>query len=414
MFTPYEQAGIKLLEMLNSGGKKSLFAGGYVRDKLMNRDFGDIDIATQYTPDEVMALLPGIRTIPTGIEHGTVTAIVDDFQFEITTLRIDGDYGDGRRPDTVEFTESFKADATRRDFTINAMFYNPITNELFDYFDGEADIKSRLIRAVGEPRFRFLEDGLRPIRALRFAATLGFRIEDKTLSATQMKSVRATVSKVAAERIREETMKSLAGDYSSIYPELLQDTKLADFVMPELYSIDRQFRFYTFDRMTEIPSTNSHARMAYLISLFEQPKRQRIVERLLFSNRETKYMMGLASGTDKNLDVSSDGEIRRTLDAAKLNGIIPTDFADFYETRHGKRGIPDKIREMVYNDRALTPKLAVTGDDIMSLGFTGKTVGKILNELYLAVSDDLSINNRMTLMDRVKYSKIDKAQDTMV
>ncbi|MBL0313871.1 MAG: HD domain-containing protein [Holophagaceae bacterium] len=237
---PIQQAVDRVSEAL-APEAELVVVGGWVRDHLLGRDAGDMDLATALMPEEVMrrAKAAGLKTVPTGLQHGTVTVISKGQGFEITTFRGDGDYRDGRHPECVHLGVSLQEDLARRDFTINAMalpveFYKcgETLGRVIDPFGGESDIERRLIRAVGDPLKRFAEDGLRPLRACRFASQLGFNIEEKTLSAI---SQRLDVSaKVSVERVFVELTKLLCGLEPKGGLQLLADSGLLDLWTPEL------------------------------------------------------------------------------------------------------------------------------------------------------------------------------------
>lgn len=202
----------KLLSQLQAAGYCAVVVGGCVRDSLMGKVPHDWDMATSATPEEMKAALPGVRLLETGIRHGTLTALVEEMQVEITTFRQDGDYKDGRHPEAVHFTPSLEEDLARRDFTINAMAYSPQLG-LVDCFGGQEDLKSRVLRCVGEPRRRFSEDALRIARAMRFAAVLGFSVEPDT--AWAMLELKGNLSQVAVERIWQEWRRLLCAPYAA-------------------------------------------------------------------------------------------------------------------------------------------------------------------------------------------------------
>lgn len=172
----------ELVARLQLQGYEAYFAGGSVRDMLLKRTPKDFDIVTSAKPDEIENIMnaAGFKTIPTGKQFGIITVIADETQYEIATFRADGSYSDGRRPDEIRFVTSLKEDAARRDFTINAMFYDPITGSIFDYFDGQKDLEKGVIRFVGSARERIHEDKLRILRAIRFAGRYGFRLDATT------------------------------------------------------------------------------------------------------------------------------------------------------------------------------------------------------------------------------------------
>ncbi len=217
-----------IITQLNANGYEAYAVGGCVRDALLGREPKDWDITTSAKPDQIKEIFH--RTIDTGIQHGTVTVMLDKEGFEVTTYRIDGKYEDSRHPESVEFTPDLLEDLKRRDFTINAMAYNE-EEGIIDAFEGVRDLERGVIRCVGNPMERFAEDALRMLRAIRFSGQLGFTIEENTRNAIEEKA--DTIGKISAERIREEIDKLLV----SPYPEKIKDayeTGITKVVLPEL------------------------------------------------------------------------------------------------------------------------------------------------------------------------------------
>ena len=208
--------------------------GGAVRDELLGRPHSDWDLATRLLPQAVMtrARVAGLKVIPTGLQHGTVTVLLEGRPAEVTTFRSDGDYLDGRRPESVRLGVTLEEDLSRRDFTINAMALPVGGGDLVDPFGGRADLAARLIRAVGDPLQRFAEDGLRPLRACRFAAQLGFEVEAATLAAIPQRL--EVARKVSVERVFTELDKLLRGAEPVRGLTLLADSGLLDLWLPEL------------------------------------------------------------------------------------------------------------------------------------------------------------------------------------
>ncbi|EOS57541.1 CCA tRNA nucleotidyltransferase [Paenibacillus barengoltzii] len=198
--------GERVLRILRDGGHQAFFVGGCVRDELMGRPVHDMDIATSAKPDEVVRLFE--RTIPTGIQHGTVTVMMEDHAFEVTTFRKESDYADYRRPTSVEFVDAVTEDLRRRDFTMNAIARG-LEGELIDPFGGQMDIERRLIRCVGDAEERFTEDALRMMRAVRFASTFGFRPVLSLWKA--LLAGRDKLGYIATERVRMELEKIVLG-----------------------------------------------------------------------------------------------------------------------------------------------------------------------------------------------------------
>lgn len=216
---------IDVLEKFNKAGYEAYFVGGCVRDFLLGCEFSDIDITTNALPKEVKTIFR--KSIDTGIQHGTVTILVDGESYEVTTFRTEDDYIDHRTPEKVEFVSNLRDDLDRRDFTINAMALDSKGN-LYDYHNGKKDLTNKIIKTVNNPNERFFEDALRMLRAFRFSSKLGFEIEDSTLDA--LKKNAELIKFVSVERITNEFKKLLAGIGSKRSLELLLDSKLNTYI----------------------------------------------------------------------------------------------------------------------------------------------------------------------------------------
>lgn len=212
-----------IIERLEENGFEAFVVGGCVRDTIMKRKANDWDITSNATPKEIISIFD--RTIPTGIEHGTVTVMKNNIAYEVTTYRIDGKYLDMRHPADVKFSKDILDDLSRRDFTINAMAYNSKIG-LVDSFGGIEDIKKKLIRCVGEPDQRFNEDALRMIRAIRFSAKLGFEIEEKTFDSIVKNS--KNIENISIERINKELEEIIT--YNPIKLELLNSIDISKWI----------------------------------------------------------------------------------------------------------------------------------------------------------------------------------------
>jgi tRNA nucleotidyltransferase (CCA-adding enzyme) len=221
---------VTLCRQLRQAGFRAWVVGGSLRDVLLGRQPKDWDLATTAKPQEMMRVWK--RVIPTGIAHGTVTVMVRDAAYEITTLRGEGAYSDGRRPDEVFFVDDIEQDLARRDFTVNALAYDPLDDRLIDPFAGMTDLERRLLRTVGRPEERFGEDGLRVLRAARFAATLEFDVEAATLAAIPG-SLHA-FSQVSKERVRDEWLRALAAPRPSRAFEVMRDSGILTITCPAL------------------------------------------------------------------------------------------------------------------------------------------------------------------------------------
>jgi tRNA nucleotidyltransferase (CCA-adding enzyme) len=222
----------QVLRTLAAAGHRSWIVGGIVRDVLLgrHREANDYDLATPATPDEVTALFR--KVVPTGAAHGTVTVVLGGEAIEVTTFRGEGAYVDGRRPASVTFLADLEADLARRDFTMNALAWDPLAPDFRDPFGGQEDMRRRLVRAVGDPRERFGEDGLRPMRAVRFAAQLGYALEPATRDA--IPGALDVVRKVSLERISDELDRLVVAPHAPAALGLMRETGLLGAVLPEL------------------------------------------------------------------------------------------------------------------------------------------------------------------------------------
>ena len=234
--TSLSKGARNITERLQAAGFTALWAGGCVRDMIMGRSPKDYDIATNATPTQVMTIFP--RAIAVGKSFGVVRVIVQDNEYEVATFRKDHAYKDGRHPDAVSFTDE-KTDALRRDFTVNALFFDPLKDKIHDYAGGQADISAGLIRAVGNPDDRFAEDHLRMLRAVRFAATLDFKLDPLTFEAIRNNAEQ--IKKISVERIQQELTRILleskrAGDAG----ELLLQSGLLQIILPEVTAMQGQ------------------------------------------------------------------------------------------------------------------------------------------------------------------------------
>ena len=266
-------SAINVLEKFNEAGYEAYFVGGCVRDYLLNDEFSDIDITTNALPDEVKQIFK--KSIDTGIQHGTVTILVNGDSFEVTTFRTEDDYIDHRTPEKVEFVSDLKEDLDRRDFTINAMALDS-KGKLYDYHCGEKDLRNKIIKTVNNPNERFFEDALRMLRAFRFSSKLGFEIEDNTLKA--IKNNAELIKFVSIERIVNEFRKLLTGKGNKRSLELLLDSKLNNYI-PFLDEISNiiDFSNYTF------------CQSLYILSKINDISFEKLKE-LKLSNKEIKQV----------------------------------------------------------------------------------------------------------------------------
>lgn len=359
-----------VLDRLRAHGYDAYVVGGCVRDMLLGRVPNDFDVCTDALPDQTIACFDDKPVIKTGMQHGTVSVIVNREAVEVTTYRIDGDYSDHRRPDQVEFTSDLHADLARRDFTINAMAYRPDTG-VIDPYGGKQDLDRGIIRCVGVPAERFAEDALRLARALRFASRYGFSIEPETAHA--MLLARDTLAHVAVERMLSE----LCGmDFAKISPEFLP---VLQAMVPELTSLsvpdhlpnDPALRLAALLRGLDADAILSRLRASTAV-------RSRVA--LLVSEMETPI------GTD---DVS----IRRA-----LNRMHPEALSQLLLYWQDVAAQAAMERILARGDCYTLSMLAVNGNDLLSLGISGRDIGKTLAKLLDAVIAGDVPNDRDTLL----------------
>jgi poly(A) polymerase len=229
MGPPLRDTAAGIVRRLQSAGHSAYWVGGCVRDRLLGREPQDYDVATSALPAQIEALFA--RTIPVGRKFGVIIVLESGHEFQVATFRAESDYRDGRRPENVTFSNA-QTDASRRDFTVNGLFFDPITETLHDWVGGEKDLRAKLLRTIGSPAERFAEDYLRLLRAVRFAAQLDFQIEPETFAA--LKARAPQILAISAERIREELLKLFRPPHAARGLELLRESGLLQQILPEI------------------------------------------------------------------------------------------------------------------------------------------------------------------------------------
>lgn len=290
---------LEAVKGLQGGGFRAFLVGGCVRDLLRGAKPKDFDVASSATPAQVQKLFA--KVIPTGIEHGTVTVVLKGTHVEVTTFRAEAEYLDGRRPSKVEFHEDIDADLSRRDFTMNAIAWDPVANELVDPFDGQGDLSRRTVRCVRKAFDRFSEDGLRPLRAVRFATVLDFELEAETEAA--ISQTLTVFKKVAQERVHQEFVKLLAAPTVVKGLVLLERTGLLGAFLPEA---DRS----TLESVGRAEA-NEVLRLALL--LFGRKETKAALTRLKFPTKVCDEAHALAQITELPPLSATDPDLRRFL-----------------------------------------------------------------------------------------------------
>ncbi len=291
-----------VVRRLTEEGYTALFAGGCVRDLLLNRPAKDYDVATTARPEEVRKLFGNRRTLAVGESFGVIIVLgpQSGVQVEVATFRREGDYSDGRRPDHVEYC-SPEEDARRRDFTINGMFYDPVDSRVFDYVGGEHDLAARVVRAIGEPHDRMREDKLRMLRAVRFAATLDFQLDETTAAAVRDMAGQLTV--VSAERIAQELKKMLVDGHRRRAMELCEDLGLLPVIFPELAAGDAAAVRRSFEMLPLLQEPRFELALAVLLlALPAEPTVRSLCRRLKLSNDEKERTTWLTAHQDELRD----------------------------------------------------------------------------------------------------------------
>ena len=431
-----------IIETITKAGFEAYVVGGCVRDSILDRKPEDWDITTSAKPYQVKALFP--RTIDTGIQHGTVTVMLDKEGFEVTTYRIDGKYEDSRHPKEVTFTPNLTEDLKRRDFTINAMAYNEQTG-LIDIFGGMQDIEKKVIRCVGDAKERFTEDALRIMRAIRFSAQLGYTIEEKTAEA--IRELAPNLRNISAERIQVELVKLLVSPHPD-YLRMAYDMGVTKVILPE------------FDRMMETPQNHPHhkynvgehtlhallavpcgriLRLTMLLHDVGKPDTlsvdengithfhghptvgeelaKQILRRLKFDNDTIHTVTCLVryhdygNGVDPDMRIVRRGIQKVGEDIFPL--LIPVRHADVCAQSDYKKTekleLLDKwerlYHEIVAKNQCVSLKnMAITGKDLIALGMKpGKEIGSMLDELLQMVIETPECNTREFLLEEVRH-----------
>lgn len=426
-----------LIHLLQSYGYNAYVVGGCVRDSILGRNPHDWDICTSATPSEMLEIFKNKRVIETGLQHGTITVVVDGESYEITTFRIDGDYSDNRRPDNVTFTTSLEADLSRRDFTINAMAYND-EEGLIDPFGGLEDIEHHQINCVGCAKDRFEEDALRILRAIRFAAQLEFSIMPET--DWQIHQQYTNLKNISKERINSEFSKiAITNDFCV---ELLLYKDVFSFFIPEItdtigFGQNNPYHDYdvfghTVHAIENCDSADLITRLAVLFHDIGKPHCYQdgedgirhfkghgkascdivdsIMSRLRFDNKTRHDVAELVYYHDATFEVGAK-YIRRW-----LNKIGPEQFKRLLDVRKadimGQKYKYDKerikkvevigrlLKEVLQEDECFSMKsLAINGNDLINIGYkSGKELGNTLNILLQMVIDDEILNEKEELL----------------
>ncbi len=424
-----------LLDRLSAHGFKGYPVGGCVRDFLLGKIPGDYDLTTDATPQEMLSVFSDFRCIETGIRHGTVTVVSEGNNVEITAFRCDGEYKDNRHPTAVTFTRKLSDDLSRRDFTVNAMAFD--RNEgIIDLFGGSEDLQNKVIRCVGEPDRRFNEDALRIMRALRFAATLDFEIEEKTADSIHRNV--GLLANISVERVFVELKKLLCGAaaerillqfadvFCCIIPELQPIVGLVQHNTHHLYDVythtakavalceaDPVLRlaalFHDFGKADTFSFDENGVGHFYNHREFSVQKADAALRRLKSDNATRRTVLFLVDWHDRLFGDFSEKTVKRLLrtqtaeELLLLAKLMRAD-SEATGTRSGEPCISaDRLEQIIKQLQAEQPCLSVTdlavnGHDLLALGYEPKEIGKALKALLEAVTDGKTENNKEDLL----------------
>lgn len=386
-----------IIGSLEEHGFEGFAVGGCVRDSLLKKTPKDWDITTDALPVDMKKIFK--KTFDTGIAHGTVTVLMDGVGYELTTYRIDGNYSDGRHPESVSFSKNLSEDLCRRDFTINAMAYSN-KKGIVDLFDGRKDLQNGIIRAVGDAKKRFDEDALRMLRAVRFAAQLGFKIDDDTFEAIKEKA--KLLSNVSKERIFVELNKSLCGEFAQNI-KMVYTSGLYRYIGKEFAKLDESiYDFY--------PRKFPNKKHMYWAVFLENIENVEAVKKILFelkSDNATRNNAYLLVKELKNPLPSSDEDIRWSLH--RIGADLFCDYIEILKSDKKNVDILDKI-DTIENRYSLILKenhayeismLDITGKDLMDIGISkGPKIGEVLEFLLKKVIEN-PLNNEKPILLRL-------------
>ncbi|HEX5052409.1 MAG TPA: HD domain-containing protein [Planctomycetota bacterium] len=432
-----------LIGQLAAAGRRAWIVGGCVRDSLLGKPATDWDLATDARPDELMRIFP--RAIPTGLQHGTVTLVMGGRHYEVTTLRGEASYSDGRRPDAVRFVGDIEADLARRDFTINAIAVDPASGALIDPHGGRRDLDAKVIRAVGVARERFAEDGLRVLRAARFAATLEFDLATETFAA--IGPTLDTFRKVSAERVRDEWIKTMRARRPSRAFEVMRESGMLAVTCPELLEgVDmEQNKWHSFDvwrhgmacmdacvgdpvlRIAALlhdvgkPRTRAFSDKTKDYTFYEHDRvgaeiAEPICERLRFSNDERLRITALVRHHLFHYDQWTDAAVRRWIRRVgkdRLEDLYALSEADTRakaeviepELLLPIQALRSHVERVLAKGAALSTRdLAIDGDDLMrEFGRPpGRWIGEVLDALLEDVTAEPAGNERTALLHKAR------------
>lgn len=428
-----------IIDRLNENSYQAYAVGGFVRDSLLGIRNSDIDITTDARPDEIKFLFKDFDLIDIGSKYGTIIVIIDNDEYEVTSFRKEGAYSDGRRPDFVRFSKDLKTDLSRRDFTINAMAFNPKSG-LIDYFSGKKDLDKKIIKTVGDADTRIEEDYLRMLRAVRFASKLDMNLDTKLFNAIKKRA--KCIEKVSAERINAEICKILLSDHPVKGFTLLYDTGLLKFIFEDLYKtkgFDQENINHKYDLFDHTMKVLSHTPVDLEIRLaaifhdlgklttkfigddnqahfyghdkVSEKIARRYLKKLRFDNKTIDNVSHLVSRHMEAMNTYTEKTIKRLIrkigtdNTRKLfylqkADILSTNNPQFVDNVSNALEILDKIIED--EDVVFRNQIAINGYDLLELGFEeGKIIGQILDSITDLVMDGKLANDKKIIINYI-------------
>ena len=437
-----------VLKTIKESGGEAYVVGGAVRNYFLGLPVGDYDVTCSFPPEKVRDIFSGkgCRVIETGIRHGTVTVRIFDESVEITSFRADGTYSDSRHPESVEFVHTIEKDLARRDFTVNAMCFDGVN--FVDLFGGREDCEKKIIRAIGDPRLRFQEDALRILRALRFASVLGFEIEKNTKAA--LFAQKRLILKLSAERVTKELKGILLGDNAErILTEYREIFAVILLELAPCFDFEQNNPYHAYDVYTHSVLTCASTKKDFVLRFaalmhdmgkpetffiggdgighfYGHEKRgaimcEGVADRLKFSSAEKKRFLAavafhgypIVPGEAKIIDESCDKYILRSLNKLgeqTVRDVLSLQLAEALsktketeERRERLTQIAARLDLILSEKRAFTVKdLKADGNDLKSLGYSGREIGEALNALLSAVISGKVKNEKPELIDYLK------------
>lgn len=430
----------RILYNLYNCGYEGYIVGGCVRDSILGREPNDWDICTNCTPDRMLEMFKSFKLVPTGLKHGTVTIVIDNEPFEVTTFRIDKEYNDGRHPNKVEFTSKLKEDLKRRDFTINAMAYRDSVG-LIDFYGGMQDIEEKRIRCVGDPSQRFNEDHLRMLRAVRFSAQLRYNLDASVFQA--IKELSNNIVGISKERIREEINKILLTEEPSRGFRLLYETGLLKFIIPEMIKcvkFEQRNPHHdkdVFDHIMSVLDNTKKDLILRLAALFHDIAKPQcfsideddighfynhhilgieitedILKRLKYDNSTIESVKILVKEHMSRYNKVNPRMIKRLINRVGIDNIerlFELQIADIKGSKesYAIKGIEEvkELTAVIINEKQpiSVKDLAINGRDLIKLGIPqGKEVGVVLDKLLEKVLSNTEMNRKNLLIIEAK------------